>query len=71
VTEESQKEMKGKVYKTVGIPAMLFGLETVALNKRQEAELGTAEMKMLRFSLEVTSCDRIINEYLSDGQQML
>ncbi|KAF7667879.1 hypothetical protein LDENG_00044320 [Lucifuga dentata] len=43
--------MKGKVYKTVVRPAMLYGLETVALRKRQEAELEVAETKMLRFSL--------------------
>ncbi|KAF7651992.1 hypothetical protein LDENG_00102870 [Lucifuga dentata] len=43
--------IKGKVYKTVVRPAMLYGLETVALRKRQEAELEVAETKMLRFSL--------------------
>ena len=42
--------------------AMLFGLETVSLRKRQEAELEVAEMKMLRFSLGVTGMDRIRNE---------
>lgn len=35
-------------------PAMLFGLETVAMMKRQEAELEVAYMKMLRFSLGET-----------------
>ena len=57
-------QMKGKVYKTVVRPAMLFGLETVGLKKRQEAELEVAEMKMLRFSLGVTRMDRIRNEYI-------
>ena len=38
------------------------GLETVALKKRQEAELEVAEDKMLRFSLGVTRMDRIRNE---------
>ena len=57
-------KMKGKVYKTVVRPAMLFGLETVPLRKRQEAELEVAEMKMLRFSLGVTRMDRIRNEYI-------
>ena len=56
--------MKGKVFKTVVKPAMLFGLETVALKKRQEAELEVAELKMLRFSLGVTRMDRIRNEYI-------
>ncbi|MCJ8736297.1 hypothetical protein PDJAM_G00257340 [Pangasius djambal] len=46
--------IKGKVYKTVVRPAMLYGLETVSLRKRQESELEVAELKMLRFSLGVT-----------------
>ena len=36
---------------------MLYGLETVALTKRQEAEMEVAELKMLRFSLGVTRMD--------------
>ena len=40
---------KGKVYKTVVRAAMLHGLETVPLTKKQEAELAVAELKMLRF----------------------
>ncbi|KAK3569735.1 hypothetical protein QTP86_004057 [Hemibagrus guttatus] len=56
--------IKGKVYKTVVRPAMLYGLETVSLRKRQESELEVAELKMLRFSLGVTRLDRIRNEYI-------
>ncbi|KAK3570286.1 hypothetical protein QTP86_017201, partial [Hemibagrus guttatus] len=56
--------IKGKVYRTVVRPAMLYGLETVSLRKRQESELEVAELKMLRFSLEVTRLDRIRNEYI-------
>ncbi|KAK3528688.1 hypothetical protein QTP70_009065 [Hemibagrus guttatus] len=56
--------IKGKVYRTVVRPAMLYGLETVALRKRQESELEVAELKMLRFSLGVTRLDRIRNEYI-------
>ena len=41
----------------------MYGLETVALRKRQEAELEVPEMKMLRFSKGVTKTDRIRNEY--------
>ncbi|KAK3548408.1 hypothetical protein QTP70_012653 [Hemibagrus guttatus] len=43
---------------------MLYGLETVSLRKKQEAELEVAELKMLRFSLGVTRLDRIKNEYI-------
>ncbi|KAK3515291.1 hypothetical protein QTP70_013489 [Hemibagrus guttatus] len=56
--------IKGKVYRTVERPAMLYGLETVSLRKRQESGLEEAELKMLRFSLGVTRLDRIRNEYI-------
>ncbi|KAK3525896.1 hypothetical protein QTP70_010950 [Hemibagrus guttatus] len=56
--------IKGKVYRTVVRLAMLYGLETVSLRKRQESELEVAELKMLRFSLRVTRLDRIRNEYI-------
>ena len=56
--------VKGKVYRMAVRPAMLYGLETVALTKRQEAEMEVAELKMLRFSLGVTRMDTIRNEYI-------
>ncbi|KAI5085367.1 hypothetical protein C0J45_23151, partial [Silurus meridionalis] len=56
--------MKGKVYRTVVRPEMLYGLETVTLSKRQEAEPEVAELKMLRFSLGVTRMDRIRNKFI-------
>ncbi|KAK3560234.1 hypothetical protein QTP86_002183 [Hemibagrus guttatus] len=56
--------IKGKVYRTMVRPAMLYGLETVSLRKRQESELEVAELKMFRFSLGVTRLDRIRNEYI-------
>ncbi|KAK3548852.1 hypothetical protein QTP70_021037 [Hemibagrus guttatus] len=56
--------IKGKVYRTLVRPAMLYGLETVSLRKRQESELEVAELKMLRFSLGVTKLGRIRNEYI-------
>ncbi|KAK3527838.1 hypothetical protein QTP86_006925 [Hemibagrus guttatus] len=50
--------IKGKVYKTVVRPAMLYGLETVSLRKRQESELEVAELKMLR-----TCADQLAQEF--------
>ncbi|KAK3559119.1 hypothetical protein QTP86_004099 [Hemibagrus guttatus] len=58
--------IKGKVYRTVVRPAMLYGLETVSLRKRQDSELEVAELKMLRLSLGVTRLDRIKNEYIRE-----
>ncbi|XP_065671877.1 uncharacterized protein LOC136089732 [Hydra vulgaris] len=56
--------MRGKIYRTVVRPAMLYGLETVALTKRQVSEMEVSEMKMLRFSFGVTKKDRIRNEFI-------
>ncbi|KAI5627956.1 hypothetical protein C0J50_3222 [Silurus asotus] len=57
-------KIKGKVYTTVVRPAMLYGLEPVALSKRQEVELEVAELKMMRFSMGVTTMDKIRNEFI-------
>ena len=62
--------VKGKVYKVAVRPAMLYGLETVALTKRQEEEMEVAELKMLRFSLGVTRMDKIKNEYIRGTAQV-
>ena len=62
--------VKGKVYKVAVRPAMLYGLEIVALTKRQEAEMEVAELKMLRFSLGVTRMDKIRNEYIRGTAQV-
>ena len=43
---------------------MLNRLETVALAKRQEGEMETAELKMLRFTLGETRMDTTRNEYI-------
>ena len=52
-----------KVYKMVVRLAMLYGLETVLLIKKQEAELVVAELKMLRFSLGIMRMNKIKNEF--------
>ena len=57
---------KGKIYKRVVRPAMLFGLETVAMTKRQGAEVEVVELKVLRFFLGVTSMDRIRNKCIRE-----
>ncbi|XP_063842165.1 uncharacterized protein LOC135089912 [Scylla paramamosain] len=57
---------KGKIYKTVLRSAMLYGMETVPLTKKQEAELEVAELKMLRFALGVARMDKIRNYYIRE-----
>ena len=41
---------------------MVYGLETVAVTKKQAEEMEVAEMKMLRFAMGVTRKDKIRNE---------
>ena len=51
--------VKGKVYSSMVRPAMVYGLETVAVTKKQVEEMEVAEMKMLRFAMGLTRKDKI------------
>ena len=56
--------VKGKVYSSVVRPAMMYGLETVAVTKKQVEKMEVAEMKMLRFAMGVTRKDKIRNKHI-------
>ena len=56
--------VKGKVHSSVVRPAMVYGLETVTVTKKQVEEMEVAEMKMLRFAMGVTRKDKIRNEHI-------
>ena len=56
--------VKVKVYSSVVRPATVYGLETVAVTKKQVEEMEVAEMKMLRFAMGVTRKDKIRNEHI-------
>ena len=56
--------VKGKVYCSVVRPAMVYGLEAVAVTKKQVEEMEVAEMKMLRFAMGVMRKDKIRNEHI-------
>ena len=43
---------------------MVYGLETVAVTKKQVEEMEVVEMKMLRFAMGVTRKDKIRNKYI-------
>ena len=53
---------KGKIYKTVVRPAMMYSAETWASKKAQEKRLDVEEMRMLRWMCGVTKLDKIKNE---------
>ena len=56
--------LKEKIYKSVLRPAMLYGMETVAVTGRMEKEMEAAELKIVRCSLGVTLKDRVRNKYI-------
>ena len=43
---------------------MVYGLETVAVTKKQVEEMEVAEMKILRFAIEITRKNKARNEYI-------
>ena len=57
-------KLKGKVYKTVVRPALLYGAETWATTRGQEARLEVNEMRMLRWRCGVTRRDKIRNVHI-------
>ena len=61
--------VKGKVYKTVVRPAMMYSAETWAVKKAHEKKLDVAEMRMLRWMSGVTKMDRIRNERITGRQK--
>ena len=54
--------VKGKEYSLE--VAMMYGLDTVAVTKKQVKEMEVAEIKMLRFAMGVTRKDKIRNKYI-------
>ena len=52
------------MYSSVVRPAMVYGLETVAVTKKQVEEMEVVEMKLLRFTIGVTRKDKIRNEHI-------
>ena len=52
------------MYSSVVRPAMVYGLETVAVTKKQVEEMEVAEMKMLRFTMGMKRKDKIRNKHI-------
>lgn len=53
---------KGRLYRRVVRPALMYGAETWAVTKAQERKLEVAEMRMIRWMCGLTRRDRVRNE---------
>ena len=58
--------LKGKVYRAVVRPAVLYGSECWSLKKTQVQRLMVAEMRMITWMCGYTRMDRISNEVSRD-----
>ena len=56
--------VKGKMYKCVVRPVIMYGMETVAVTDKQVGKLEVTELKMFRWVLGVTREDKIRNKYI-------
>jgi len=54
--------VKGKVYRTMIRPALIYGSEAWTLRRREEERLERTEMRMLRWILGLTLKDRKRND---------
>ena len=54
--------VKGKMYKNVVRPAMLYGIETVAVTERQVGKMEVAELKKVKRALGVTRKNKMKND---------
>ena len=60
------QKLKGKFYRTVVRPAMLYGAECWPTKRRHVQQLGVAEMRMLRWMCGHTRKDRVRNDDIRD-----
>jgi hypothetical protein len=61
---------KGKVYKTAVRPALLYGSECCAPQKKHYTKLHTTEMRMLRWAGGITLMDKVQNKHIRGSMKV-
>ena len=56
------RRLKMKIYKTVVRPVMIYGAETWALRRKEEAKLERTEMRMVRWAMGISLKEHLSNE---------
>ncbi|RCV37904.1 hypothetical protein SETIT_8G100500v2 [Setaria italica] len=59
-------KLKGKFYRTMITPAMLYGVECWSTKRRHVQQISVAKMRMLRWICCHTRWDRVRNEDICD-----
>ncbi|KIH43474.1 hypothetical protein ANCDUO_26519 [Ancylostoma duodenale] len=54
--------LKGKIYRTIVSPAMMYGGECWPMSRTYERMLNTAEMRMLKWACGLRQCDKMRNK---------
>ena len=60
-------KLKGKFYRPVVRPAMLYGTECWAVKSQHESKISVAEMRMFRWMSGKTRHDRIRNDIIRES----
>ena len=66
VDKRVPQKLKGKFYRTVIKPAMLYGAECWPTKRRHVQHISVAEMRMLRWICGHTRRDRVRNDDIRD-----
>ena len=65
-----ERRLKAKIFQQCIEPAMLYGVETMNIKKKELERLGVAQRKMMRRMLGVTLLDRRRNDWLMQVLQI-
>jgi hypothetical protein len=70
LTNKTRKDTQLKCYKVMAVPTLLYGCETLALNRSDKRKIETAEVRFLRHVAGHTRRDEISNPTICSELQI-